>query len=134
GHEDLPAFGLGDAVGLCAEARDRDYAAHLSFIPPSRNSILPSPPSMGDGAVPMLRQPGWVSNQAARSSAIFGPSAGSRKMPPLPMASRPASNCGFTSSTQRAPGAASASAGGSASFSEMKLTSETTKSGSAPSM
>ena len=35
--------------------------------------------------------------------------------PPLPTSPRPASNCGFTSTTASQPGAASASAGGSAS-------------------
>ena len=47
----------------------------------------------------------------------------------MPIAARPASNCGLTSSTARAPGAASARAGGSASLSEMKLTSQTMKAG-----
>ena len=59
------------------------------------------------------------------------PERGSFSRPPLPMASRPASNCGLTRKTPHAPGAASASAGGSASFSEMKLTSQTTISGCA---
>jgi hypothetical protein len=57
---------------------------------------------------------------------MTGPCEGSLSKPPLPMAARPASNCGLTSSTAKAPDAASASAGGSASLSEMKLTSDTT--------
>ena len=58
-----------------------------------------------------------------------GRSSGSRSRPPLPIAARPASNCGLTSRIALAPGAASSSAGGSASLSEMKLTSQTMKSG-----
>ncbi len=47
----------------------------------------------------------------------------SRTMPPLPMRSGPTSNCGLTSATRNAPGAASSRAGPSALISEMKLTS-----------
>ena len=47
-------------------------------------------------------------------------------MPPLPIAAFPTSNWGLTSSTQKLPGSAWASAGGRASLSDMKLTSLTT--------
>ncbi len=42
------------------------------------------------------RQPAKASSQARSFSAMRGPSARSFKMPPLPIASRPASNCGLT--------------------------------------
>ena len=53
------------------------------------------------------------------------PGFASRTMPPLPTASRPNSNCGFTSATSQAPGAASLSAAGSALVRLIKLTSAT---------
>ena len=46
-------------------------------------------------------------------------------MPPLPTAARPASNCGLTSATSQAPGAARLSAAGRAKVRLMKLTSAT---------
>ncbi len=44
---------------------------------------------------------------------------------PLPKASRPTSNCGLISAIRSVPGFARASAGGSATFNEMKLRSLT---------
>ena len=51
--------------------------------------------------------------------------AGSRTIPPLPTPSRPASNCGLTSATSQAPGAARLKATGSTRIRLMKLTSAT---------
>src|SRR5690606_25117098 len=132
GDEDLAGLGVGDAVRLRAKAGYFEGCAHRSLIPPSRNSRLPSPPATGESQTPSARQPAWASSQARSFSAMRGPSAGSLRMPPLPIASRPASNCGFTRNRPLASGAASDNAGGSASISEMKLTSEMTKSGDLP--
>ena len=116
----------------CAPSRAMvNLRAHRSFVPASRNSRLPSPPSIGDGQRPSARQPGSASSQAAQFFGDAPANAGSRSRPPLPIAARPASNCGLTSRIALAPGAASSSAGGRASRSEMKLTSQTMKSGGA---
>ncbi|MNT40853.1 hypothetical protein D3C72_1771910 [compost metagenome] len=66
-------------------------------------------------------------SQRSSSAATAGALSGSFSRPALLIASRPASNCGLTSRMQCAPGSAISSAGGRASFSEMKETSETMK-------
>ena len=48
---------------------------------------------------------------------------------PFGTSARPASNCGLTSTSARQPGAASASAGGNASLTEMNETSQVTSCG-----
>ena len=67
---DRPGFRLRDAVALRAERPDPDRFRIHAFTPPSRNSSLPSPPAIGEGMVPRLRQPGSASSQAERSAAI----------------------------------------------------------------
>ncbi len=64
---------------------------------------------------------------SARAAASF-------TIPPLESLSRPTSNCGLTSATRRAPGAAWSSTAGSTCSSEMKETSMVTMpaGGSAP--
>ena len=76
---------------------------------------------------PSTRQPSaaTVSVTSASTAAWI---AVSRTMPFLRWA-RPASNCGLISAMSRAGGRASASAAGSTSLSEMKLTSMTTRLG-----
>ena len=66
-HEHRTALGVGDAVALRAEARDGEPRAHRSLIPASRNSRLPSPPSIGEGQKPSVRQAGTASSQALSS-------------------------------------------------------------------
>ncbi|ENN89036.1 hypothetical protein RHSP_02134 [Rhizobium freirei PRF 81] len=126
GHVDRAISALGDAVALSAELLDGDVFSAHGLIPARRNSWLPSPPAIGESMRPRLRQPISSANQRSSSAATDGAEEGSFSRPFLPIASRPASNCGFTSSAARAPGSASASAGARASFSEMKETSETT--------
>ena len=124
-----PVRGIGDPVALRAEPADLVTIAHRLFIPARRNSRLPSPPAIGEGCRPIARQPGIASSQSRSLAAISSASCGRFNMPPLPIASRPASNCGLTRTMARAPGAASSRAGGKARVSEMKLTSQTRKSG-----
>src|SRR5690606_17142552 len=126
GHIDQPLGGVRDAVPLCAQFADCKALGHR-LRAASRNSRLPSPPSMGDGTRPRTCQPSFVWSHAAISWAISSAFSGSRSRPPLPIASRPASNCGLTRKRPCAPLSAMASAGGSASFREMKLTSPTRK-------
>ena len=101
-----------------------------SLRAPSRNSRLPEPPAIGEGRRPTTLPAACSSLEPRRRylsrSACRGATSGSRTMPPLPSAFRPTSNCGLTRKTPQAPGSARPSAGGSASFSEMKLRSATT--------
>jgi hypothetical protein len=57
GNENVAAVRAGDAVALRGKPVDDKTRAHRSFTPPSRNSRLPSPPSIGDGTKPSARQP-----------------------------------------------------------------------------
>ena len=94
----------------------------------ARNSTLPSAPVSGDAMAPMMAAPS-CSSAAATSSSTRRHTAGSVITPrPRDASSRPASNCGFTRSTRSAPGAASASTGGSTVRREMNDRSATTRS------
>ena len=70
--------------------------------------------------------PGCAASHAVTACSAPSRAPASRTMPPLPMRSGPTSNCGLTSATRNAPGAASSSAGPSALIREMKLTSAVT--------
>ncbi len=58
GNEDRSPLADRDPVALRAQRLDGQGIAHRSFTPASRNSRLPSPPTIGDGTSPSVRQPG----------------------------------------------------------------------------
>src|SRR5690606_38230589 len=103
GYEDRALRRPRDAVALGAYGCDGQCLGAHCFLPASRNSWFPSAPVMGEGITPRPRHPPSEFNHASRSAAIFGPIAGSLSRPPLPIASRPASNWGLTSATSQAP-------------------------------
>src|ERR1039458_8549723 len=105
GHEDRPGRGIGNAVAAMPEARNGELFGHLAA--PSRNSVLPSPPAIGEGIMPSTRQPSEAT-KAEMSSQTAACTAGSRTMPFLAWA-RPASNCGLISAMSCAGGFAKAS-------------------------
>jgi hypothetical protein len=92
-----------------------------------KNSRLPSLPAIGEGNSATTSQPS-ARTPAAMSAQTASCTAASRTIPFL-MWRLPASNCGLISATSSARGAASASAAGKTSLSEMKLTSTVTMSG-----
>src|SRR5215207_2709686 len=97
----------------------------------TRNSTLPSAPFSGDAITsstwrPASRRPSRTSCSTARCTA------GSRTTPPLPMRARPASNCGFTSSTRSPSGAVQRASAGATVTSEMNERSATVRSTAPP--
>src|SRR5262249_23706140 len=64
-----------------------------------KNSRFPSMPKIGDSMTSTSRPPSPVTATATFATALFWTS-GSRTIPPLPTSSRPASNCGFTSTSR----------------------------------
>lgn len=93
--------------------------------------MLPSPPGIDDGNTWMSVQPSEAA-KAAISSQISWCTIALRMTPRLECL-RAASNCGLISASRCIGAAASDSATGSTSLSEMKLTSITTMSGRAGS-
>ncbi len=113
-----------------AERGDRDRLSHARRRAGTRGCRRR--PRSAKGSRRRVRQPISTSSHTARSAAVRSPSCASRTMPPLPTASRPASNCGLTRNTPQAPGAASCNAGGSTRRSEMNETSATITCGASP--
>src|SRR6185437_14000825 len=89
-----------------------------------RNSWFPSAPAIGDGITPTFCQPSETTAAETLSTASRC-AAGSRTMPPLPMCSRPASNCGLTRMMASRSSGAAANTGSSSNVAEMKETSIT---------
>ena len=138
GDEDEARVRARDALAALAEALDRQAHAQVHVGSPvgpwcadrraaSRNSLLPSPPSMGEGVMAVTSQP----SDATKPRMSSQTSAWTRASRTIPFLTRagPASNCGLMSATRSAPGAASASGTGSTRRSEMKLASQTTRLG-----
>ena len=117
----------------CAPSRAIvETRAHWALTPASRNSRLPSPPSIGDGQSPA------PANRASRPASRAAPRRCARRRPGSRNTSALAdrSAAGLELRLDQKHGAStrrrSESAGGRASFIEMKLTSQTMKSGDCP--
>ncbi len=103
---DVARGDLGDAVALGAEARrSPPLAVQSSRTAPSRNSSLPEPPAIGEGDdIAQRASLAGPPSSRARSARPAARAAGSRTMPPLPTAARPASNCGLIERDQPCAG------------------------------
>src|SRR5581483_11693076 len=111
---------------------DEPDRRHQRFLACTRYSTLPSAPVIGEGIVPMMAAP-RRSNAPVTSSSTRARTASSRITPfPLAASWRVASNCGLTSTTTSAPGAAHASRAGATTRNEMNDTSATTRSTGPP--
>src|ERR1019366_8538492 len=113
GDEDQATGALRDPFAALPKPLDGEARVETDhpLIAPRRNSWLPSPPSIGEGRIPMTCQPRLLTrfsifSQASRLIAL------SLTMP-LTARPGPASNCGLTSAISDAPGAASGSTAGS---------------------
>src|SRR5581483_3434633 len=117
-----------EALGVDDEPDDR----HQGFLAWTKYSTLPCAPRRGDSIVPMMSAP-RAASAPVTSSSVRARIESSRMTPRAFAASRRlASNCGFTSSTRSAPGAAHASSAAATVRSEMKERSATTTSTAPP--
>src|SRR5213594_553325 len=96
-----------------------------------KNSRLPFGPRSGEAVTPSTCQPRSTAYRARRATA-WRWSAGSRTTPPLPTASRPTSNWGFTSAMTSPRGASTPNTEGRTFSNEMNATSMTASVGCSP--
>src|SRR5437899_5836624 len=96
-----------------------------------KNSRLPFGPRSGEEVTPRTCQPRSTAYRARRATA-WRWSAWSRTTPPLPTASRPTSNCGFTSAITSPRGASTPNTEGRTFSNEMNATSMTASVGCSP--
>src|SRR6185312_8299192 len=89
---------------------------------PSKNSRLPSAPSIGESIAPSSAAPGsWARAKARTRSSVAARTAGSRITPrPLSASALPASNCGLTRATRTPPGRRKGQTAGRTEVREMK--------------
>ena len=89
--------------------------------------MLPAGPRKGEATRPIAPSPFAIAKPIVRRSTSRWISS-SRTTPPLPISSRPASNCGLISGTQAPPGRSRRATTGKINSSEMNDTSITTRS------